>query len=137
MEQMPKKKPNLITTILTVVIIGALVIALLVHFTSDVNKVKNGHPQLYPNTTWGDALDKVCKNGKWKAFRRSGSRYVTYNGKIKSSGEKLEITFKMKDRKSFTVEKIRKGDELYTDDGEGLGAIDMYLIITDIFENKL
>ena len=62
---------------------------------------------------------------------------MTYNGKIRSSGEKLEITFKMKDRKSFTVEKIRKGDELYTDDGEDLGAIDMYLIITDIFENKL
>ncbi|NLT10479.1 MAG: zinc ribbon domain-containing protein [Ruminococcus sp.] len=130
------KRTNPVTVVLAVIVVIGLIIALVAHFTSDVNKIKNSHPMAYPNKTWGDALKKVCRDEKWKAYKSGGRRYVKYTGKIKGSGERLEIIFRVKDNKNSEVEEITKGGETYNAD-DGTDGLMMYVIIKDIFENTL
>lgn len=105
-----KKRVNLLTVIAVVLVI---VIVAVVRFSNlDAYRVKGGHPNLYPNTTWEDTLKDVCKKSKWKSYKEDGDRYVKYTGVVKSDGDKLEIIFKIKDDE-FSVESIEKdGDEV-------------------------
>ena len=131
----PKKKNTLATVIAAIIVIG-LVIFVISRFSSDVYKVKNGSPNSYPNKTWGDALDDVCKKGKWKAYKEDGERYVKYTGTTKSDGKKLEKIFLIKDSKTFTVDEMKYDGSTY--DGDGLfsnyGMVDM---IDKIFTGSL
>ena len=135
MNTMPNRT-NVITKVIAAIVVIGLIIALIMHFTSDVNKIKNSHPMAYPNKTWGDALKKVSRDGKWKAYKSGGRRYVKYTGKIKGSGEKLEVIFRVKDNKNSEVEEITKGSETYNAD-DGADGLMMYVIIKDIFEDTL
>jgi hypothetical protein len=118
-----KKKGKLLTTLAVILII--VIVAVVRLSNLDAYRVKGGHPKLYPNTTWEDALKDVCKKSKWKAYKEDGERYVKYTGVVKSDGDKLEIIFKI-DGDEFSIESIEK-------DGEEGGAS----IIKDIFTGDL
>ncbi|MBQ3885818.1 MAG: zinc ribbon domain-containing protein [Ruminococcus sp.] len=108
------KKTNPILVAVVVVIIIGLVVAVFSHINNDVNRVKNGTIDIseYKGTKWGDALDKVCKDQKWKAYKDGSKHMVKYTGVKKSDGKEIEIIFKLSsNRKTFSVESI-------TDDGE-------------------
>lgn len=119
-----KKRFNLPTVI---AVIFVIVIVAVVRFSNiDAYRVKGGHPNLYPNTTWGDALKDVCKKSKWKSYKEDGERYVKYTGVVKSDGDKLEIIFKVKGDE-FSVESIEK-------DGDDVSIIKA---VRDIFSGDL
>ena len=108
------KKTNPILVAVVVVIIIGLVVAVFSHINNDVNRVKNGTIDIseYKGTKWGDALDDVCKDSKWKAYKDGSKHMVKYTGVKKSDGKEIEIIFKLSsNRKTFSVESI-------TDDGE-------------------
>lgn len=122
-----KRKGKLLTTLLAILVV--VIVAVVRLRNLDAYRVKNGHPKLYPNTTWGDALKDVCKKSKWKAYKEDGERYVKYTGVVKSDGEKLKIIFKVKGDE-FSVDSIEK-------DGEELQALEYLSIISDIFSGDL
>ncbi len=111
---MPKRKTNPILVVVIVLIVIGLVAAVFSHINNDVNRVKNGTIDIseYKGTKWGDALDDVCKDSKWKAYKDGSKHMVKYTGVKKSDGKEIEIIFKLSsNRKTFSVESI-------TDDGE-------------------
>ncbi len=111
---MPKRKTNPILVVVIVLIVIGLVAAVFSHLNNDVNRVKNGTIDIseYKGTKWGDALDDVCKDSKWKAYKDGSKHMVKYTGVKKSDGKEIEIIFKLSsNRKTFSVESI-------TDDGE-------------------
>lgn len=119
-----KKRFNLLTAIAVVLVI---VIVAVVRFSNlDAYRVKGGHPNLYPNTTWEDALKDVCKKSKWKSYKEDGERYVKYTGVVKSDGDKLEIIFKIKGDE-FSIDSIEK-------DGDDVNIIST---VRDIFSGDL
>lgn len=117
---MPKRKTNPILVVVIVLIVIGLVAAVFSHINNDVNRVKNGTIDIseYKGTKWGDALDKVCKDQKWKAYKDGSKHMVKYTGVKKSDGKEIEIIFKLSsNRKTFSVESI-------TDDGEKVNERD-------------
>lgn len=119
-----KSKGKLFTTLAVVLVI--VIVAVVRLSNLDAYRVKGGHPNLYPNTTWEDALKDVCKKSKWKSYKEDGERYVKYTGVVKSDGDKLEIIFKVKGDE-FSVESIEK-------DGDDVNIIST---VRDIFSGDL
>lgn len=105
-----KSKGKLFTTLAVILLI--VIVAVVRLSNLDAYRVKGGHPNLYPNTTWEDALKDVCKKSKWKSY--------------KEDGDKLEIIFKVKGDE-FSVESIEK-------DGDDVSIISA---VRDIFSGDL
>ena len=124
---------------LPVIAIAAAIFAAVFAFSrlgSDVYKVRNGSPAAYPDKTWEEALGEVCSGSEWKARRDNGIRYVNYSGKVKSSGEKLGITFEKKGADSFEIKMISLGGKTYWN-AEKAGSSGIDRIVDMIFTGKL
>ncbi len=127
-ETVAVKKKSKKKLFIIVGVIIAVIIAIAVCFSgSDVATVKNGSPYDYPDKTWGEALDEVCKKSEWDSFTSDdGDSIVEYNGVIKTSGLDLCIQFEVDDNEFEVV---------YMEvDGESCDLLETAAVIEEIFE---
>ncbi|MBQ9894803.1 MAG: zinc ribbon domain-containing protein [Ruminococcus sp.] len=114
---MPKRKTNPILVVVIVLVVIGLVAAVFSHLNNDVNRVKNGTIDIddYKGKKWGDVLDDVCKDSKWKAYKDGSTHLVKYTGVKKSDGKDIEIVFKLSsNRKTFTIKSLTEDGKEYT-----------------------
>lgn len=68
--------------IFSAIISSALIIFLMTScgYDDDVNVVRNGHFNNYPNVSVGEAFDQFFINDGWRSFISSGRRVVEFKG---------------------------------------------------------
>lgn len=107
------------------VVITAMI---LVACAPDASVVKDGSPYDYPDKTWGEALDDVCKKGDWDSFVSDDDEdIVEFNGVLKENDVELCIQFKVDDDE-FEIKYMEV-------DGESCNELEMSEIVALIFEN--
>lgn len=122
-----KKKSKKKLFIIVGVILAAIIIIAVCFSGSDISTVKNGSPYDYPDKTWGEALDEVCKKSEWDSFTsEDGDSIVEYNGVIKSSGLDICIQFEVDDDE-FEIKYMEV-------DGESCSLLEIAAVVTAIFE---
>lgn len=121
------KNLNKITGLVLVLSLITIMLASCVYSATDI--VKEGTPNDYPNQTWGETLDIVCRDGKWIEFETDdGDTMVQFDGTIKATDVALCMQFKVDcDENTFIVD--------YVDvDGEELDLISTTALIRTLFE---
>lgn len=97
-----------------------------------ISGVKNGHPQLYPDVTYGEAFDFFFNSGEWSSFTSENDRKVVeFKGKIGGKEKESTVLFQFlisEDNESFTAEYMEI-------DGLGLNDWMAGLCILAIFED--
>lgn len=116
--------------------IKSIALSMLVVFTTivlvacapDVSTVKDGSPYDYPDKTWGEALDDVCKKADWDSFVSDDDEdIIEFNGVLKENDVKLCIQFEVDDDE-FEIKYMEV-------DGESCSQYEMAEIVALIFEN--
>lgn len=112
--------------------IGIAVFAVYLFGDKAVSGVKNGHPQLYPDTTYGEAFDFYFNSGEWSSFVSGKDQTVVeYKGKVGDKDNESTILFQFvlsEDGESFSAEYIEV-------DGVGMADWVASLCILAIFED--
>lgn len=116
----------------TFVFIGMAVAVVNILGDTAVSGVKNGHPQLYPDTTYGEAFDFYFNSGEWSSFVSDTDKTVVeYEGKVGEKDNESTILFQFvlsEDGESFSAEYIEV-------DGIGMADWVASLCILAIFED--
>lgn len=100
---------------------------ILVACSSDISVVEYGSPYDYPDKTWGEALDGVCRNGKWDSFvSDDDENIVEYNGVIEESDVNICIQFEV-DGNEFQIKYMEI-------DGESCSTLEIAAVVAEIFE---
>lgn len=101
-------------------------------FDMAVYGVKNGHPKVYPDTTYGEAFDYYFNSGEWSSFISEDERTVVeFEGKVGKAGKESTVVFQFvyaEDGESFSAEYVEV---------DGLGMADWVaaLCIVGVFED--
>lgn len=114
------------------VFIGIAAFAMNIFGDTAVSGVKNGHPEIYPNITYGEAFDFYFNSGEWSSFISDEEKTVVeYEGKVGSRDNESTILFQFvisEDGESFSAEYIEV-------DGVGMADWVASLCILAIFED--
>lgn len=116
----------------TFAFIGMAVAVVNIFGDTAVSGVKNGHPQLYPDITYGEAFDFYFNSGEWSSFVSDTDKTVVeYEGKVGDKDNESTILFQFvlsEDGESFSVEYIEV-------DGIGMADWVASLCILAIFDD--
>lgn len=115
-----------------IVIFAVWICVLLFSPNRYVKMVRNGYPEAYPDTTYGEAFDKYFSNQEWKAFKsEKGDNIVEFNGTYGADKNgTICVQFKVdEENSSFEI--------VYFDmDGETLNKLELYFVLAAIFEDQ-
>ncbi|MDE7477931.1 MAG: zinc ribbon domain-containing protein [Lachnospiraceae bacterium] len=99
---------------------------------SYIKIVKNGHPELYPDITYGKAFEAFFGDCKWEYFEsEDGKSVVEFNGNCLYGNDKATVTIQ------FLVNADQNTFEVYTAgiDGEEQPALVYSLLLLKVFES--
>lgn len=113
---------------LCIVLIVILIVSLTSCFGPDVDLVKEATTYKYPDITWNEALNKVCKDGDWSSFVSDDDKeIIEYSGILIVTNEKVLLQFILADD-SYDVYYAEIGGEKIPDDGS-LEALVDYIFV--------
>ena len=94
----PPRKKSIVGRIMGIIAVIAVVTVVIIALSgSSKNKyvdfVKSGHPNLYPNTNYGEAFGAFFSNPKWKYFKSdNGQDVVEFSGGCSYQGAEVTAT---------------------------------------------